>query len=83
MGDDGGAYKTMENLATKELVLDDMKLHMSVHQALSDDMTIRKATKMERPTSKDQHSDAGWELSTNNNWSTMQQDQSICDKRRD
>ena len=33
LGMDGGAYKMMENLASQELVLEDMQLHVLVHLA--------------------------------------------------
>ena len=65
MGEDGGAYKTMENLANQELTLEDMKLHRSVHQVISD-MMESKATKLEHPTINNQCLNDDWDLSINN-----------------
>ena len=66
MGEDGEAYKTMENLSTQELMLKDMELHNSIHLAGLSAVMGNKATKLECPTIKDQCSDADWDhLSSN------------------
>ena len=43
MGEDGGAYKTMENLESQEMVLKDLEIHLSIRLAGVSAMTGNEA----------------------------------------
>ena len=52
-GDDDSAYQKVEGLATHELVLRDIEVHMQIHVAGVTAAMGNKAVKLKRPKIKD------------------------------
>ena len=62
LGEEDGAYQTVEGLATHELVMRDLELHMLIHTVGVTAVTGNKVVKLKRPKIKDQCTDTNWEL---------------------
>ena len=92
LGEEGGAYQTLEGLPTHEAVMKDMELHLEVHRILSGMCSTNTKTadteprpdRFPRPEISDPASDAEWNYFLES-WNTYKRatnikGQNVCDQ---